>query len=85
MRNTLNRITDLEAKLTPAQTRRVYAVCGGPFGANPADFIRSCGLPVDDDRDMILHHVPMAPSPDSPRYVDMPWGWVGKPPAGAVA
>ena len=84
MRSTENRIADLETRLTPKEAGRAYGVCGGPVGANPADFIRSHGLLVDDERDLILHHVPFAPSPDGPQHVEMAWGWVGKRPAGAT-
>lgn len=64
--------------------RRVYAVSGGPAGADPADFIRSCGLPLTSD-DLVIHRVPMAPSPNGPVHSEHPWAWVGRPPAGATA
>jgi hypothetical protein len=86
MRSALTRIADLEAKVgTVEAPRRVYAVSGGPSGANPADFIRASGLPVDENRDLIIHNVLMAPSANGPVRLDFPWGWVGAPPAGVRA
>lgn len=85
MRSPVSRIADLEARLTPKGMGKVYAVIGGPVGGNPVDFIRSCGIPLDEDRDMVIHHVPVAPSPSGPVPVARPWAWVGNKPAGATA
>ena len=86
MRSTANRIADLEAKVgMKTGIRRVYAVSGGPEGGNPADFIRSCGYDLDEDRDFIIHHVPMKPSSKGATFAEYPWGWVGGIPARATA
>ncbi len=86
MRNTANRIADLEAKVAMNTGRgRVYSVVGGPEGGNPAEFIRSCGYDLDEDHDFIIHHVPMKPSFKGATFSEYPWGWVGGIPARATA
>jgi len=81
MRTILTRLADLEATVGEASPRRVYALSGGPSGENPADFVRSCGLPLDE-RDLIIHRVLVSPSPTGPVKVGGPWQWTGRPPAG---
>jgi hypothetical protein len=86
MCSTLTRIADLEAKVGGVRgPRRVYRVCGRVEGETPAAFIRSQGLPLDEEDDLILHRVPMAPSPNGPVRVDRPWGWTGMAPGGVDA
>lgn len=85
MRSPASRIADLETRFAPSDTGRVYAVIGGPVGESPADFIRSCGLTLDEGRDMVLHHIPVAASASGPVQVETAWGWVGKQPDGISA
>lgn len=86
MRNTANRIADLEAKVgMKTGIRHVYSVIGGPEGGNPAEFIRSCGYDVDEEHDFIIHHVPMTRVGNGPAFAEHPWGWVGGIPSRATA